>query len=639
MRSGDRLTRSLINTPMNLATPLRAFALFLVSAVVLIAANRPNILWIVSEDNSPDYIGCYGDPHGMTPTIDRLARDGVLYEKAYSNAAVCGPARTTLILGMYPPSVGGEHMRSQAPLPSHIQIYPQYLSDAGYYTTNNSKKDYNIDQNTPGWAESSNKAHWKNRPDGKPFFAIFNTNITHESALHPKKYDGKFGIPLEQVRVPAYIPDTQHARERIATYYSRINDMDQFVADRLHELDDAGLADDTIVFYYGDHGGIMPRSKRFVYDSGTHVPLVIRIPEKWAHLSPHAAGTRTDEIVGFVDFAPTLLNMAGAKVPEHMQGRAFLGKNLGAAPEYAYTFRARADERIDFKRGVTDGHFNYIRNYLAYLPSGQHVNYIWENPVAPEWEALFQAGKTNAAQSAFFEPAPLEELFDLEKDPDEVNNLAKDPKYREVLVRMREANRAHLLRIYDSGFVPEALLVEWSRGSGKSPHDIARDEGQYPLAKIIAAADVLLDSEAAALPKLTRLLNSKNPIIQYWALINCMVIKTEDEKITKRIMGLTRSPVDATRIAAAEHLARLGKKDPRPVLNEVLLNNSNVLARLQAINALDHVQEAYPYDANVFERSAAMWPTNVKDLSAEWMGRYKAYDVRVMEFLAKQDAK
>ena len=181
--------------------------------------------------------------------------------------------------------------------------------------------------------------------------------------------------------------------------------------------------------------------------------------------------------------------------------------------------------------------------------------------------------------------------------------------------------------------------MEWSRGSGKSPHDIARDEGQYPLAKIIAAADVLLDSEAAALPKLTRLLNSKNPIIQYWALINCMVIKTEDEKITKRIMGLTRSPVDATRIAAAEHLARLGKKDPRPVLNEVLLNNSNVLARLQAINALDHVQEAYPYDANVFERSAAMWPTNVKDLSAEWMGRYKAYDVRVMEFLAKQDAK
>ncbi|MBT5904141.1 MAG: sulfatase-like hydrolase/transferase [Opitutaceae bacterium] len=605
----------------------------MITSVILAAADRPNILWITSEDNSPDYIGAFGDPHGMTPTIDRLAKEGVAYDNAYSNAAVCGPARTTLILGMYPPSVGGEHMRSQAPLPSHIQIYPQYLSDAGYYTTNNSKKDYNIDQNTPGWAESSNKAHWKNRADGQPFFAIFNTTVTHESALHPRKYDAKFGIPPAEVRVPAYIPDTQEARERIATYYSRINDMDGFVADRLQELEDAGLAEDTIVFYYSDHGGIMPRSKRFVYDSGTHVPLVIRFPKKWAHLSPHAAGSRTDEIVGFVDFAPTLLSLVGAKIPVHLQGRAFLGEKRGPAPEYAYNFRARADERIDFKRGVTDGKFNYIRNYLAYLPSGQHVNYIWENPVTGEWEDLFRAGKTNAEQSAFFEPAPLEELFDLAADPDEVNNLAKDPKYRDVLVRMRQANRDHMMRIRDSGFVPEALLVEWSRGAGKSPHDIARDDVQYPLAKIIATADVLLDAGDDVLPKLTRLLQSQNPVVQYWALINCMVLGTEDEKITKRITALTRSSIAATRIAAAEHLARLGKKDPRPILNEVLLNNPNVLARLQAINALDHVQEKYPYDASVFEKSKAIWPTNPKDLTADWMGRYKAYDVRVMEFL------
>ena len=624
---------------MNPVIRLRALALFLITAVVLTAADRPNILWITSEDNSPDYIGAFGDPHGMTPTIDRLATEGVAYDHAYSNAAVCGPARTTLILGMYPSSVGGEHMRSQAPLPAHIKIYPQYLSEAGYYCTNNSKQDYNIAQDTPGWAESSNKAHWKNRAKGQPFFAIFNTTVTHESALHPRKYDRKFGVPPDQVEVPAYIPDTQEARERIATYYSRINDMDNFVAAKLQELENAGLADDTIVFYYSDHGGIMPRSKRFVYDSGTHVPLVIRFPKKWAHLSPHAAGSRTDEVVGFVDFAPTLLSLAGADIPDHMQGRAFLGKQRGPAPEYAYNFRARADERIDFKRGVTDGKFNYIRNYLAYLPSGQHVNYIWENPVTGEWEDLFRAGKTNAAQSAFFEPAPLEELFDLASDPDEVNNLANDPKYRDVLVRMRQANRDHLMRIRDSGFVPEALLVEWSRGSGKPPHDIARDDVQYPLAKIIATADVLLDESDAALPKITRLLQSKNPVVQYWALINCMLLGTKDEKITKRITALTRSPIAATRIAAAEHLARLGKKDPRPVLNEVLLNNPNVLARLQAINALDHVQEAYPYDAAVFERSKAIWPTNPKDLTADWMGRYKAYDVRVMEFLDAQGAK
>lgn len=614
-------------------TPLKTTLLSLVICFTVSAADRPNILWITSEDNSPDYLGCYGDPHGTTPTIDNLAKNGVLYKHAYSNAAVCGPARTTLITGMYPPSFGGEHMRSQAALPSHIKIYPEYLRDAGYYTTNNSKQDYNIDQDTPGWDESSRNAHWKNRPAGKPFFAIFNTTVTHESSLHPRKNTLGPGAPIDEVRVPAYLPDTRLAREHIANYYTRIQEMDQFVAKQLKDLKDAGLAEDTIVFYYSDHGGIMPRSKRFIYDSGTHVPLVIHFPKKWAHLSPHKAGTQTEERVGFVDFAPTLLSLIGAEIPDHMQGRAFLGEKRSPAPEYAYTFRARADERIDFKRGVTDGKFNYIRNYLAYLPTGQHVNYLWENPVAPQLENLFLQGKATAAQSAFFLPAPVEELFDLEADPDEVNNLAGDPKYREVLLSMRKANRVHLLKTRDTGFIPEALLIEWSRGSGKTPYHIARDDTQYPLAEIMDVADALLDNGEKALPKLTRLLGNKNPLIQYWALINCMVLKTEDEKAIKRITALTRSPIVATRIAAAEHLGRIGKKDPRPILNEVLLNNSNVLARLQAMNALDHVSEAYPYDKAVFKKSAAIWPTDVKELSADWMGRYKAYDVRVMDFL------
>ena len=615
----------------------KAFALCVVTASFSAAADQPNILWITSEDNSLDYVGCYGDPFGQTPTIDKLAQEGVLYQNAYSNAAVCAPARTTLILGMYAPSLGGEHMRSQAPLPAHIQIYPTYLRDAGYYCTNNSKKDYNLDQELPGWDDSSNKAHWKNRPAGKPFFAIFNTTVTHESVLHPAKFTGKFAVPLDQVRVPAYLPDTKTTRERISNYYSRIHEMDDFVAAKLQELEDAGLAEDTIVFYYSDHGGIMPRSKRFIYESGTHVPLVIRFPKKWAHLSPHAAGSKTAEMVGFVDFAPTLLSLAGAKIPEHMQGRAFLGPKRTEAPRYAYNFRARADERIDFKRGVTDGRFNYIRNYLAYLPTGQHVNYLWMNPVMPEWEAMFKAGQASAAQSAFFLPAPLEELFDLQSDPDEVNNLAADPSYREVLLRLRQANRDHLVRIHVTGFIPEALLVEWSRISGKSPYDIGRDARQYPLETILDSADALLDQGEKALPKLRQLLDHPDPIVQYWALVNCMVLNTKDAKANQRITALTQSPIAATRIAAAEHLARLGLRDPRPVLNDVLLNDANVMARLQAINALDHVSKTYPYDSAVFKRSEATWLLKSKDLTAEWMGRYDGYDVRVMEYLETLD--
>lgn len=621
---------------MNRFPLYRSLVISLAVAVTAIAADRPNIVWITSEDNSPDYLGPYGNPHANTPNLDRLAAEGVVYEHAYGNGAVCGPARTVLITGTYPYTFGGEHMRSQVPLPERWKIYPQYLREAGYYVTNNSKQDYNIDQNTVGWDESSRNAHWKNRPKGKPFFAIFNTNLTHESCLHPSRNTVEAKVPLDQIRVPAYLPDTETVRERISAYYTRINAMDSFVADRLRELEDAGLAEDTIVFYYSDHGGIMPRSKRFIYDSGTHVPLIVRVPEKWAHLMPHAAGSRTEEIVAFVDFAPTLLGLAGAEIPEHMQGRAFLGEKRSRAPRYAHTFRARADERIDFKRGVTDGKFNYIRNYLAYLPTGQRVDYLWDNPATPEWESLFQQGKTNAAQSAFFQPAPLEELFDLEKDPDEVNNLATDPAYRDVLLRMRRANRQHLLNTNDSGFIPESLLVEWTRGSGKIPYNISRDGDQYPLRKILNTADALLDKGEEALPQLNRDLRNRNPIVQYWALVNCLVLKTEDEQALRRITALTRSPIPANRIAAAEHLARIGKKDPRPVLNDILLNSPNVMARLHAINAMDHVRADYPYDPEVLKTSRSIWPSDAKELGASpWMGRYKAYDVRVMEFMER----
>jgi len=609
----------------------------LISAVC-VGADRPNILWITSEDNSL-YINCFGDKLAKTPNIDGLASKGVLYKYAYSNAAVCAPARTTLFLGMYPPSIGGEHMRSQVPLPGMIQSYAKYLQEAGYYTSNNSKKDYNIDQDFPGWDESSNKAHWKNRPAGKPFFSIFNIGVTHESNLHPSRNTHPLGADPAKVRVPAYLPDTPTVRNRIATYYSCINQMDTLVGESLKELEDAGLAEDTIVFYYSDHAGVMPRSKRFIYASGTHVPLVIRFPKKWQHLSPNQPGTITEEIVGFVDFAPTLLSLVGAKIPKYMQGHAFLGEQRTTEAEFAHTFRARADERIDFKRGVTDGKFNYIRNYLAYLPTGQHVNYLYDNPAMPEWEALYKAGKTNKAQSAFFLPAPLEELFDLEADPDEVNNLANDPKYRDALLRFRKANREHMLRIHDTGFVPESLMIEWTRGSGKTPYDVGSNEIQYPLADILDTADALLDDGNKALPKLLKDLKSDNPIIQYWALVNCMVLGKDASRATTQIKALTSSPIAATRIAAAEHLARLGKADPRPVLHEVMLYNSNVLARLQAINALDHVQDKYPFDPEVFKKSQAIWPTSNKDLTADWMGRYSAYDVRVMEFLEAQNSR
>ncbi|MEM9160749.1 MAG: sulfatase, partial [Verrucomicrobiota bacterium] len=341
---------------------LRIKPLLLIFSLTVVASlqakDLPNILWLTSEDNSP-FLGCYGDELANSPNIDRLAKEGILFEKAYSNAAVCAPARTTLILGMYPTSLGAEHMRSEAEVPSHIQHYPHYLKKAGYYCTNNSKTDYNLDHANNGWDESSSKAHYRNRPKDSPFFAIFNYTTTHESRLHPKRHTVPMGADPEKVRVPAYIPDTETSRERIAVYYNRIHEMDKQIGERLDELEEAGLADDTIVFYYSDHGGAMPRSKRFIYESGTRVPLVVRFPKKWAHLSPFQAGSKTTEMVGFVDFAPTLLSLAGLKIPEHMHGRAFLGEQRSPETEYTYLFRARADECLDFKRGLTDGRYRY----------------------------------------------------------------------------------------------------------------------------------------------------------------------------------------------------------------------------------------------------------------------------------------
>ncbi|VAX37786.1 Sulfatase, partial [hydrothermal vent metagenome] len=219
--------------------------------------SRPNILWITSEDNGP-HLGCYGDTYAQTPHIDGLAKKGVIYLNCWSTAPVCAPARTTLITGMYPPSLGAEHMRTMINLPKGIQMYPQYLRKAGYYCTNNSKTDYNLVEPGQVWNASSRKAHWKNRKPGQPFFAIFNHTISHESKIRNKPHT-LIHDPAK-VRVPAYHPDTPEVRHDWAQYYDRITEMDAKVGRNLKELADAGLTDETIIFYYGDHGSGMPRS-------------------------------------------------------------------------------------------------------------------------------------------------------------------------------------------------------------------------------------------------------------------------------------------------------------------------------------------------------------------------------------------
>ncbi|MBL8216143.1 MAG: sulfatase, partial [Bryobacterales bacterium] len=458
--------------------------------------QRPNILWITCEDMSPN-LGCYGDTYATSPNIDKLATKSLRYLNVWSNAPVCAPARTTIISGMYPASTASEHMRSFVNLPEGVRMYPCYLRDAGYYCTNNSKEDYNVDYTGKVWDESSNKAHWRNRAANQPFFSIFNFVITHESQIRTRPHT--WVHDPAKAPIPSYHPDTPEVRKDWAQYYDNITTMDGMAGKVLAQLEQDGLVNDTIVFFYSDHGSGMPRSKRFPYNSGLHVPLLVHFPEKYRHLAPkdYKPGGTTARLVSFVDLAPTLFSLTGINKPPHCQGHAFLGPNAAPEQPYIYGFRGRMDERYDLMRSVRDQRYVYIRNYMPHRIYGQHVAYMFETPTTSTWHRLYQEGKLTAAQKHFWETKPPEELYDLQNDRDEVKNLAADPAHRKTLERLRAANQAQLKRIRDLGFLPESL-----------------DRRSRPMDKVIAAAETATNQPKPA--QLAALLQDSDAGVRFW---------------------------------------------------------------------------------------------------------------------------
>ncbi|MCB1078603.1 MAG: sulfatase, partial [Verrucomicrobiae bacterium] len=495
---------------------IRFFAAFalLFAASSGFSADRPNILWLTSEDNGPQ-LGAYGDPYAVTPNLDTLAGKSLRYTRASSNAPVCAPARTTVISGIYPPASGGEHMRSMTKLPDGFKMFPQFLREVGYYCTNNSKEDYNLEKPGTVWDESSNKAHWKNRGEGQPFFAVFNYTISHESQIR-NAIDEKDRIhDPAKARVPAYHPDTPEVRKDWAQYNDRITMMDAQCGKALKELADAGLVEDTIVIYWGDHGSGMPRSKRWPYNSGLNVPLMIHVPEKWKALAPqdYEAGGTSDRMVAFVDLAPTMLSLVGVEAPEWMQGTAFAGKLQKEAPQYSYGFRGRMDERYDMVRTVMDQRYVYLRQYMPHRIYGQHIDYMFQTPTTRVWHDLFAEGKLNADQSHFWQKKPAEELYDLQTDPDEVHNLADSPEHQAVLERMRQAHRDWVFRVRDVGFLPEAEIH--ARAKGGAPYTFAHSDA-YPLEAIFEAAQLATSMKEADLPAIVKLLDHPDSGVRYW---------------------------------------------------------------------------------------------------------------------------
>lgn len=567
------------------------------SAKNVSATDLPNILWITSEDNGPE-LGCYGDEYADTPNIDQLATRGLRYNYCWSNAPVCAPARTTIISGMYPPSLGAQHMRSHLPMPEQLKMYPEHLRKAGYYCTNNSKEDYNLEKPADLWDDSSRKAHWKNRGEDQPFFAIFNHTISHESQLRKRPHTAV--QDPAGVRVPAYHPDTPEVRQDWAQYYDKLTEMDQLVGQNIEELEKAGLLDETIIFYYGDHGSGMPRHKRWPYNSGLHVPLIVVIPEKFQHLAPpeYKVNGASDRLVSFVDLAPTVLSLAGVKPPEEWQGHAFAGQFTAPEQDYIFGFRGRMDERPDFVRSVRNERFIYIRHFNRHRPYGQFVHYMFRTPTTRKWFELHEQGKLTPAQDLFWQTKPVEELYDLQADRDEVNNLADDPAHEETLQDFRQALFQFMIETKDLGIVPEAELQQ--RTDGKSPYDVQRNGellAQYDRVLLTAAAASHLDVDKIDQETMVSAFQNDEATIRYWACEWALMNEKRGvDKARKQLVECLKDSSSSVRVAAAEALGRYGSEDDLkqalPVLLKAAdLNESDVYTAIAALNSLDYLDD------------------------------------------------
>ncbi|WP_417374827.1 sulfatase-like hydrolase/transferase [Gimesia maris] len=618
------------------------FCLFIVcsgvTSISLSAAesepDRPNILWITSEDNGP-HLGCYGDEYADTPHIDGLAKQGMIYLNCWSTAPVCAPARTTLITGMYPTCLGAEHMRSMVKLPESIKLYPQYLKQAGYYCTNNSKEDYNVEKSGEVWDQSNGKAHWKNRKQGQPFFAIFNHTISHESKIRNRPHT-LIHDPAK-VRIPAYHPDTPEVRHDWAQYYDRITEMDAKVGKNLKELAEAGLTEETIIFYYGDHGSGMPRSKRWPYNSGLQVPLVVYIPPKYRKLAPtdYQPQGKTDRLVGFVDFAPTVLSLAGIKPPQHMQGDAFMGQYDTKPQEYLFGFRGRMDERYDLVRSVRNQRYLYIKNYMPHKKYGQYLNYMFQTPTTQVWKKMYDAGELKPPQTYFWETKPAEELYDLQADRDEVNNLADSAEHQAVLKELKQAQHKKILAIRDLGFLPEAEFH--SLADGEAPYLVGQNKELYPLRQILKMADLASSGKPSGVDQLIKGLSSQNAAIRYWAAMGLLMrgepaVAQAHESLLNALEDNSKS----VRCIAAEALGKYGTQQDVDNAVDTLISLSDqkqegVYVAMLALNGLDKLGSEKV--ARVQDQIAKLPLKN-----AQLDRRLQSYVGRLVERLQEQQA-
>jgi uncharacterized sulfatase len=601
---------------------------------------RPNILWISAEDLSAETLGCYGGP-ARTPRIDALAAAGLRFDAAFSAAPVCAPSRSAIITGVMPTTLGSLPMRCAATAPPHVVGFPKALRAAGYYCTNNSKTDYNFTkQFDAGWHESSNKAHWRNRPDRQqPFFAVFNFVVTHESGL----FDEKAAAVREKlppngrtdpatVRVPPWYPDTPTVRSALAGRLDLAAALDRDVARILKELAADGLADDTIVVFWSDHGEGIPHGKRSLTEHGLRVPLVVHVPPRFAAAARlpggGAAAGVTGNLVTLLDLGPTMLDIAGVPIPDWMEGQSFLGPTA-ATRDVVIGARDRMDAPPGFGRAVRDARFRYVRHFLPWIPGDDLPDYATGVPITGELRAARAAGTLPPGAGWFARATrPAEELFGVVADPEELVDLAAESGHAADLARLRGALQNWMRETRDTGILPEAILRREARAAGSEwaifhPAGDAAAATQRYEAIFTAAWDV---AERVPLEHHARRLADPDAAVRFWAA--CGVAWSAlrpDRRGDPRTASATLVPLladadPAVRINVARWICRLDPaEDDRQALDVLAagIKSDDPDVRVAALVSIDEIGD----------RGRPLWEA----VATLQLGRGEEYSRRTVE--------
>ena len=578
------------------------------------AQQKSNILWITIEDTSPQFIGCYGNKNARTPVIDKLADGGVRFTNAFSTGTVCSPSRTAIITGVKTYTAGTGNHRSKYPVPDFIKGFPSYLQQMGYYTSNNSKTDYNVQNEEvfikEVWNESSNKAGWWKRKPGQPFFAVFNFMDSHQSRTMTMNYEWYVEnvldhlSPAERIgenefEMPPIYRDSPEMRKQFARVYNSIKLTDKKIGILLDRLEKDNLKDSTIIFFYADHGEGMPRGKTNGINYGYRVPFVIWVPEMYKHLSPWGtAGVVSDELIDFTDLAPTLISLAGGKIQEYLKGRPFLGAQRKQPVDHLILSSNRSDNGIDMIRTITDGKYVYSRNYMPFIPEARYIRYMEIGEIKQQMRKDLVEGELNSLQKSLFEDRPAEFLFNIDNDLWETRNLSKDPDSQTVLNKMRNELKKEVLSSRDVLFLPEYEIAHLSDST--TAYEFRENKENYPLEDIYEVASLSGFRGKDVTAKQVNALKNPNKIIRYWAVLGLRSQSRVDlqpySETIEKMMSDEYPPLAVT--ASAISYEMFGSKKAEENMKKFCASDDLNIS-LMAVNYLLYTTNKKPFVATI----------------------------------------